>query len=132
MTMRYPYVLPCPICGETPKTYEYSQDYNLKAICPNCGFDFDHDDNDVPAVVWNYGVKQWFEKGIPHKQCPKCRAKDEGNEYITLEQGSNGYYVMCQQCQHAGPFAVNIAAACILWNKQSEIENITTQDSKEQ
>ena len=121
--MRYPFVLPCPICGETPKTYEYPQDGRLKAICPNCGFDFDYDDNDVPATVWNYGVKQWFEKGIPHKQCPKCRAKDEGNEYITLEQGSNGYYVMCLQGL--------IAAACILWNKQSETENITTQDKEQ-
>ena len=132
MTMQYPFILPCPICGETPKTYEHPEDGRYKAICPNCGFDFNEEDCDEPATVWNYGVKRWFEEGIPHKQCPKCGAKNEGDEYITLEQGSNGYYVMCQQCQHAGPFAVNIVAACILWNKQSETENITTQDSKEQ
>ena len=131
MTMKYPFVLPCPICGETPKTYEYPQDGRLKAICPNCGFDFDHYDNDALAAVWNYGITQWFEKSIPYKQCPKCGAKNEGYEYITLEQGPNGYYVMCQQCQYAGPFAATIPAALVAWNKQPKTENVTTQDKEQ-
>ena len=127
MTMQYPFILPCPICGETPKTYEYSQDYNLKAICPNCGFDFDYDDNDVPAVVWNYGVKQWFEKGIPHKQCPKC-GRHEEYDFAAIER-AYGYRIECT-CGHAGPFTETIPAALVAWNKQPEPESVTTQDKE--
>ena len=128
MAMQYPFILPCPICGETPKTYEHPEDGRYKAICPNCGFDFDNDDCDEPATVWNNGVKWWYKKQIPPKQCPKCGRNEEYD--IGVTEGLFGYYTGCT-CRHAGPFAATIPAALVAWNKQPEPESVTTQDKKQ-
>lgn len=126
--MKYPFVLPCPICGETPKTFEIDSTGGYSAVCPNCGFNLDEDDNDEPAQIWNYAVRWWYRKQIPIKQCPKCKNNDEDWEYnIGVERRSNGYRMKCV-CGHAGPFTETIPAALVAWNKQPEPENVTTQD----
>lgn len=129
MTMQYPFVLPCPICGETPKTYEPNSKRGYTAICQNCGFDFDNDDCDEPAKTWNNGVRDWYEKNIPPKVCPYCGNTGEEDPIITI-RWRYGYGVLCEGCKNVGPFAATIPAALVAWNKQPEPEKVTTQDKE--
>ena len=127
MTMQYPFILPCPICGETPKTFEPNSKRGYTAICQNCGFDFDNDDCDEPAKTWNDGVRWWYKKQIPPKPCLKC-GRHEEYDFAAIER-AYGYRIECT-CGHAGPFTETIPAALVAWNKQAEQENVTTQDKE--
>ena len=134
MTMQYPFILPCPICGETPKTFEYDQRGIYRPTCPNCGSGFANTAwtgvrRDETATAWNVAVIYWFVKYIPLKDCPNCEFTAEGGDVVPTS-GPNGYYVHCEHCEYDGPVAASIPAACILWNKQAEQENVTTQDKE--
>ena len=131
MTMQYPFILPCPICGETPKTYEYTSEYSdYIASCPNCGCCFDDNPGycEHPAAAWNESIRDWFKRHIPPKKCPNCG----NNNQDKIEIGATilGYYLVCTECDHHSPYAATIPAALVAWNKQPEPENVTTQDKE--
>lgn len=129
MTMQYPFILPCPICGETPQAFKFIGGNTYRAICPNCSFDFGDADCGEPARIWNTSVIKWFEKNIPPKECPSCGSTRE-NENIYILRTYEGYRVRCGTCRYMGIAEKTIPAALILWNKQQEPENVTTQDKE--
>ncbi|WP_144268442.1 hypothetical protein [Desulfovibrio sp. An276] len=128
MTMKFPFILPCPICGETPTTYEWQPGDTCKTICSNCGFNFDYDFNDEPADAWNNSINEWYKKNIPPKKCPSCGNTGEEDDYLTVLKGPCGYFVCCASCQHVGLSEKTIPAALVAWNKQPEPKSVTTQD----
>ena len=110
-------MLACPVCGKTPKTYEWpGTEDEYSAVCPYCGTDLEYGMTfeEDPAAIWNASVQNWYLRHNEFGTCPYCKGKLDSTN-TSCVRGPHGYQVQCMLCGENGPAAAKIKTAIMRW-----------------